>query len=58
MKIFHITRTKIVTERFRVTEETEEDAYDALASEAFTVEKVEENTLHSVAETTKVEECD
>jgi hypothetical protein len=55
MKVYYITRTRLVTERYRVTAESEEAAYDALSCESEDVEKLEESTLHSEAETERVE---
>lgn len=50
MKVYDMSRTRLVTERFRVTAETEEDAYDALScadEDRPDVEKIEESTMHS-----------
>jgi len=56
VKLFNITRTRLVTERFRVTAEDEQEALDILADEMFlpqqtgNCECMDESTEHSELE--------
>lgn len=57
MKTFYIDRTRLVKEYFRISADTEEDAFDAMDSgESEYVEKLVESTLQCDAEIVKTEE--
>lgn len=58
MKVYHITRTRLITERFRVSADTENSAYDLLDhedEEADNVVQVEEETIHSSVHLDRIE---
>lgn len=54
---YRITRTRLVTEVFRVDAESEDEAFDVLGNgdEGSDFEKIEENTLQSESEIAQVD---
>ncbi len=54
--IYKITRTRLVTETFRVIAETGDDAFDRLSDPDESVDKLEESTFYSNSEIEFLEE--
>lgn len=56
MNVYRITRTRLVTEVFRVLAETEDDAFDRLSDPDESVDQLSESTHASEASIEFIEE--